>query len=350
MIEKKTIRKIILLIIIIISLLILISVFVKKTSFKKMVSCDNLKGLQKDICLSEQARKTNDYSYCNRIKDENIFYACKDRYWERSDCSYFMLLGLDESDCWNEKMLNAENISSCIDIINESFRNNCINRIIMKAVEQNKSELCGGDRQCIEEIEINNLYKSKDINQCLKFKYSNYSNYCYIVLLTITNNKEICNNLKENEEIVKCKKLADFYENQYLYSSACKNISFINSPPEPPFENFSNLRRQLCDIEEILKTGNKENCKNKERSDICYLLFAVKNKDATFCYNIKNETYKAICNSAYKRDIKNCNGLTSDINVYCRALAIFSNFECNKIEDMQLSFECESLMRFRDNI
>ncbi|MBC8444031.1 hypothetical protein H8D83_00445 [Candidatus Woesearchaeota archaeon] len=193
--NKKIIHLIVLLIIVITS-----SFFVFRSSPKKELvgltekECNKLDSFGKNVCFLKLAKQENDLSYCEEIKDHNLYYGCKDKIWEKDDCSYEKMVGEGIDECKFNKIIQEENVFICYTIKNEELEQECYNQLYSRGIE-----LCKVNgyymEYCVNEIA---LY----FNNCsiikATFGLNKSDASCYFDLARKFNDTSFCNNLRED--------------------------------------------------------------------------------------------------------------------------------------------------------
>jgi hypothetical protein len=141
--------------------------------------------------------KDGDMQACDHIQSHNILYACKDKYWERDDCEFEMIVG-SRDDCLNDKAKKSLNFNICSSISDDSLRENCKVQIIKSISDGNQYSACSGDSFCLDYSFINNI-DSIDYDYCDLYMDPNSKDACILNISVHKSDSSMCDNINEME-------------------------------------------------------------------------------------------------------------------------------------------------------
>ncbi|MFC1741255.1 hypothetical protein ACFL3V_01840 [Nanoarchaeota archaeon] len=220
---------------------------------------------QTDVQLIKMAAG-GDVRACDFIRDHNIFYACKDRYWERDDCEYEALVG-DADSCLFDYAKKKDDFASCGRIADEIQRLHCTR--YFSAPERYANITDPAD--CSDPACATALFERQPSKKICDLFYDNSDealSSCYEVVAKRTGNSAMCDSIKTREEKFNCKAFfaASFQEIYSLCESYEDMFKEGSRPvftlPKRPFIAGSNA--EFCffdtvkDLKENLDTAELE--------------------------------------------------------------------------------------------
>ncbi len=293
----------------------------KQNNTKKEL-CDFDSVLQKDACLFDYAKKSENASVCELIYSENKADECYD-YLARIKNNSTLCFNIHEKELFNSCILKfaleTKNIDLCYKLKNESMKIECKNIVMppCKAYENQTYEW----QYCMAR-------EYKDAKYCEEQK-------CFFEIAKLLQKPEICNNSKVGSggDPIACKSYVDnrnycmdielqaqrdecylllaTYENasQYcakitpetMYSEKCyTNISIIRKNPGYCAYLSDFEQKRQCKYDYSINTGDKKGCDLIDKlspitKDKCYFDVAQSTLKPSVCNSIEQIDKKKIC-------------------------------------------------------
>jgi len=194
-------ERIIAVVLVVILVVIIAAVILSKTVMKTGAICGQADEYNKSICLSEAARTTNDSSYCAKITNHNLFYACQDKLWQIDPCTYAILLHKDCDDYRASESITEKNISLCYFVVSDTKKQDCLFELAKISLADNKNycETCTNIKSYhlpSENFPSGNFTKFSELNYTEKIVC--YSG-CFSVYFSRTNDSEGACHFSENK-------------------------------------------------------------------------------------------------------------------------------------------------------
>lgn len=313
---------------------LLIREFVKPTAKISLKNCMQIQNeTAKNICILKLAASMNNVGYCeniSQIPNDILYYSCKERIWEKMDCSYewFIKEGLD--DCYSQIALSKNNMSYCYMASDSIIRDNCIKNITQIAIAEKDTSLCSVEPECYLGIAI----ALNDASICEEIPAA-HSADCYYQYARVTKDTKACQKITS----------ADYYD-------WC--ISFGKTLDEIRDECQKSINTS-CFVDYAMKRHEPEICsfadETKKESDllardICYEFLAFDFHNSTLCENIISSDFRDLCLAELTVEKNYCDKIISD-DFHTMCISLLTKVDnCNEIKNDYLKDSCNKKFKY----